>query len=270
MTDIDTHGGADTTGRTDGGGTADATDTRQVRWTDGPLLGFDTETTGVDVARDRIVTAALVRRDPGGSTEVRTWLIDPGVPIPEAASAIHGVTTEEVRAHGVQPAEALEQIAGEIAAAVRDGVPIVAFNATFDLCLLAAELRRHGLPTIEDRVGGRVVGVIDPLVLDRSEDRFRRGKRKLADLCGVYDVVDAGRLHTADVDVVATLDVLSAIARRYPHLGELGLSELHDYQADAHRRWASGFNAWRRAQGYTGQGAGEEWLVDDRAAIRTP
>ena len=70
-----------------------------MSWTDGPLLGFDTETTGVDVDNDRIVTAALVRRDATG-THVRSWLIDPGVDIPEAAAAIHGVSTEHAREHG--------------------------------------------------------------------------------------------------------------------------------------------------------------------------
>ncbi|MGO1315846.1 MAG: exonuclease domain-containing protein [Cellulomonadaceae bacterium] len=234
-------------------------------WIDGPLLGFDTETTGIDVGTDRIVTAALVHRSAAG-THVRTWLIDPGIEIPEAASAIHGVTTQEARERGEQPEVALEQIAAQIAAAVREGVPIVAFNATFDLCLLDAELRRHHLATLPQRLGGELVGVIDPLVLDRSEDRFRRGKRKLVDLCGVYGVLDSGRLHTADVDVLATLDVLTAMGHRYPHLGQMDLAGLHRYQIEAHRRWAQGFNEWRRNRGLPGPGAGEQWLVDTRGA----
>lgn len=229
-------------------------------WTDGPLLGFDTETTGVDVAHDRIVTAALVRRD-GEGTDVRTWLIDPGVPIPEAASAIHGISTEHAREHGEAPAGALTEIADTIAEAMRDGVPVVAYNAAFDLCLLEAELERHGLPTVSERLNGALVPVIDPLVLDRAEDRYRRGKRKLVDLCGVYQVVDTGHLHTADVDVVATLDVLGRIVDRFPHLGELPLAELHDYQVTAHRAWAEAFNAWRAEKGFTGEGADAAWPV---------
>lgn len=231
-----------------------------MTWTDGPLLGFDTETTGVDVDHDRVVTAALVRRDASG-THVRTWLIDPGVPIPEAASAIHGISTEHARAHGVPPAGALDEIAGLIADAMRDGVPVVAYNASYDLCLLEAELRRHGLATVEDRLGGAVRPVIDPLVLDRAEDRYRSGKRKLVDLCGVYRVVDTGSLHTADVDVVATLDVLDRIVGRFPHLGDLDLVSLHDYQITAHRAWAEAFNAWRAERGHTGPGAETTWPV---------
>lgn len=197
-----------------------------MSWIDGPLLGFDTETTGVDVDSDRIVTAALVSRDEAG-TRVRTWLLDPGVEIPEAASAIHGITTEHARTNGEPAALALEEIASALADAIGGRVPVVAYNAAFDLDILTAELRRHGLATVSERLGRDVVPVIDPLVLDRAEDRYRPGKRKLVDLCGFYQIADAGRLHTADVDVVATLDVLAAIVGRYPHLGTLELGQLH-------------------------------------------
>ena len=123
---------------------------RRMSWTDGPLLGFDTETTGIDVDNDRIVTAALVRRDETG-THIRSWLINPGIDIPEAASAIHGVSSNMRARTARQPKQALEEIASELAQAFRDGVPVVAYNATFDLCLLDAELRRHKLKTLPDR-----------------------------------------------------------------------------------------------------------------------
>lgn len=232
-------------------------------WTAGPMLGFDTETTGVDVSEDRIVSAALVRRHLG-TTEVRTWLLDPGVPIPPEASSIHGITTEVARAEGQDPAGALDEIAKELAEALSDGTPVVAYNATFDLCLLQAELRRYGLPTLEDRIGTQVAPVIDPLVLDRAVDRYRRGKRKLVDLCGVYAVVGDGALHTADVDVIATLDVLDAIVTRYPDIAARTLEDLHGYQAAEHRRWAEDFNAWRERKGLTGPGAELTWLSDHR------
>lgn len=227
-------------------------------WNDGPLLGFDTETTGLDVDTDRIVTAALVRRDAGG-THVRTWLLNPGVDIPEPAAAIHGVSTEHAKAHGVAPKAALDEIATELAEAFRAGVPVVAYNAAFDLCLLDAELRRHRLPTLPDRLLGAARPVIDPLVLDRAEDRGREGKRKLVDLCGVYEVVESGELHNADVDVVATLDVLERIVGRFPHLADLDLDTLHEYQVTAHRAWAESFNAWRTEKGLDGPGAEPTW-----------
>lgn len=236
-------------------------------WVDGPMLGFDTETTGVDVTTDRIVTAALVHRA-GTTTTVRSWLIDPGVPIPAGAAAIHGITTEHARAHGVAPAGALAQIADALAAAMLRGEPVVAFNASYDLSLLDAELRRHGLATLPERIGRQVRVVLDPLVMDRGLDRYRRGKRKLGDLCSHYAVQSSAALHTADVDVLATLDVLRAIARRFPEVAAMSLDELHDRQVLEHRSWAQNFNAWRAGQGFTGPGAELYWPV--RETVSSP
>ncbi|WP_029252232.1 exonuclease domain-containing protein [Paraoerskovia marina] len=230
-----------------------------MTWSTGPLLGFDTETTGVGVATDRIVTAALVLRE-GDTTSVRTWLIDPGVEIPTEAAAIHGISTEHAREHGRPPAEALEEIARAIAAELDRGVPVVAYNASFDLSILDAELGRHDLPTISDRIGRPVSPVIDPLVLDRGLDRYRRGKRRLGNLCDEYGVVaGAAGLHSADVDVIATLDVLAAIVARHPDVTTKALPELHEFQVAAHREWATNFNEWRRRQGFEGEGASVAW-----------
>ena len=230
----------------------------QQSWAGGPFLGFDTETTGVSPADDRIVSVALVERD-GRGTRARTWLIDPGIEIPAAASAIHGITTEHVRAHGRDPAGALSEIAGALADALHSGVPVVAFNACFDLTLLDAELTRHGLPTLSSRRGGPARPVLDPLVLDRAIARYRPGKRRLADLCAVYDVTPQAGLHSAEVDVVATLDILAAIAERHPEIASMPVEQVHTWQVTAHRAWAENFNAWRRSQGYAGTGATTWW-----------
>ena len=74
-----------------------------MSWIDDPWMGFDTETTGVRALKDRLVTAALVLRIDGASyrsgvsapDQVATWLTDPGVEIPEQATAVHGITTED-------------------------------------------------------------------------------------------------------------------------------------------------------------------------------
>ena len=230
------------------------------RWADGAVLGFDTETTGVDVETDRIVSAALVRRH-GATTTATSWLLDPGVDIPAGASAIHGITTQHARAHGRPPAGALEEIAAQLADALRRGEPVVAFNACFDLSLLDAELRRHGRPTLADRLGGAPRAVIDPLVLDRHLDPYRSGRRTLGDLCEHYRVTSTARLHTADVDVVATLDVLHAMTVRFPEVAGMSLPELFSLQVTAHGAWAEGFNAGRTTRGLTGPGADAAWPV---------
>ncbi|HLS49510.1 MAG TPA: exonuclease domain-containing protein [Actinomycetaceae bacterium] len=227
-------------------------------WVNGPWLGFDTETTGVSPQDDRIVTAALVLRDATGMRQ-RTWLIDPGVPIPQAAADVHGVTTELARERGQAPAQALEELATELAHFLAQGVPVVAFNASFDLTILEHELVRHGLPGLVQRLGRAVVPVIDPLVLDRAVDPYRKGKRRLGDLCDHYEVITDADLHTAEVDVIATLGVLEALAIRYPQVGEMALADLHAWQQGEHARWAEGFNAWRASRGLPGPGADPSW-----------
>jgi DNA polymerase-3 subunit epsilon len=229
-----------------------------MTWIDGPVVGFDTETTGVDVTSDRLVTAAVVRRV-GRTASVTSWLADPGVEIPEAAAAIHGISTAHARRFGRPPHEVLDEVAGTLADALLRGEPVVAFNASFDLSLLDAELHRHGLATLPERIGRDVRVVVDPLVLDRSLDRYRRGKRKLGDLCVHYGVRNGAALHTADVDVMATLGVLDALGRHFPELATHDLDALHDRQVVAHRDWAEGYNAWRTGQGLTGPGAEPHW-----------
>lgn len=207
-------------------------------WSRGPFLGLDTETTGVRTHRDRIVAAALVHRD-GAGTRVTTWLLDPGVDIPPAASAVHGISTERVRAAGRPPAQALEEIAGQVVAALAAGVPLVAFNASFDLAILRTELARHGLASLSDRLGAPLRPVLDPLVLDRALERDRPGPRRLGDLCAAYDLPVAADLHTAEVDVAATLDLLAALARRHPALARMPLAQVHAWQVTAHRAWVT-------------------------------
>ncbi len=225
-----------------------------VGWTSAPLLGFDTETTGTNVREDRIVTAALVHSaGPGRAAEtVATWLIDPGIDIPPAASAVHGISTEHARTYGMAPREALDEVADALADALGRGIPVVAFNASFDLQILEAELARLGLPLLAERLGHDIAPVVDPLVLDRGLDRFRKGKRTLTDLCDVYGVVQDGRLHTADVDVSATLDVLRGIIARNPDLAAAELAEVHQRQIALHRDWAENFNEFLRRKGKPG------------------
>ena len=74
-------------------------------WYEGPLAAFDTETTGVDVETDRIVSAAVVVQDaPGTRPRVTRWLVNPGVPVPAGATAVHGLTDERLQRDGRWPA----------------------------------------------------------------------------------------------------------------------------------------------------------------------
>ncbi|WP_018352600.1 exonuclease domain-containing protein [Longispora albida] len=207
-------------------------------WHRRPLAAFDVESTGVRHSVDRIVSAS-VRDTAGQSMEL---LIDPGVEIPAGATATHGITTEQARASGRQPAEALGELADTLAAYLRAGTPIVIYNAVYDLTLLESELLRHGLPSLLARAGRIEPLIIDPLVLDRHVDRYRKGGRTLEVVCAHYGVTHPGP-HRADADTQACLDLAIAIARRYPEVARMNLADLFARQAAAHAEqaayWAS-------------------------------
>jgi DNA polymerase-3 subunit epsilon len=195
-------------------------------WHRRPLAGFDTETTGRDPKEVRIVSAALVTSD----SRRWTFLIDPGVEIPAEATAIHGITTEQVREHGRAPREALDEIADLLAAQFRASVPLVVFNAPYDLTLLEAELQRHGLPALAARAP--LAPVIDPLVIDRQMDKYRKGGRTLENQCRHYGV-DISQAHDAAADALAALELAQVIGASYPAVGTMDARELHQAQA----RW---------------------------------
>lgn len=184
---------------------------------------FDLETTGVDVTQDRIVTAHVGVLDRHGrELAARDWLADPGVPIPDGAAAVHGISTEHARAHGRPAGEVVDEVIGALRMLFRQGLPIVAYNASYDFSLLAHEARRHGIPELV-----APSPVIDPLVIDKAFDRYRPGKRTLTVVADHYAVaLDAA--HEASADAVAAGRVALALAREFalPH----SATELHTRQ----------------------------------------
>ena len=209
-----------------------------MNWTNAPLAGFDLETTGVDPEQDRIVTAAVAEWD-NGPKRVRTWLADPDVEIPPGAARIHGISTERARAEGRPAAEVVAEVVAALVAAVHAGQPVVAMNAPFDLTMLEAEAERHGVRSL---FSSSVPIVLDPRVLDKNVDRYRRGRRRLEDLCTRYGVVHGGA-HDAGADAVAACAVTAAIGDEYPWIGKTSLVELHELQV----RWAADQQAGLRA-----------------------
>jgi hypothetical protein len=154
-------------------------------WWEQPALGFDTESTGLNELTDRIVTIAMVALG-GGKPSCESYTVNPGVPIPEAATAIHGITTEQAQRDGIAPPDALDATAGALALSLSKGLPVIAMNGVYDFSLLHCECVRHGVETVSSRLGGhdRLLPVVDPLVLDKHVAKFRSGGRKLPDLRG--------------------------------------------------------------------------------------
>lgn len=237
-----------------------------MAWQRELLVGFDLETTGTDPRSSRIVTAAVTEVKDGEPVRRREWLVDPGIPIPAGATAVHGITTRHAAAYGRPAAEAADQIAQALTGYWAKGVPVVVYNAPFDLSLLAAELRRYGLPSLTDRVGGGYIGpVVDPLVIDRALDRYRKGKRTLEATCAVYGVAldDA---HEAGADALAAVRVACALADRFPGRCPGELPELHQAQARWHTDWAADHTKWLRGRG----GPAAQTEVDGDWPIRKP
>lgn len=182
-----------------------------MHWFEGPLAAFDTETTGVDVEQDRIVSAALVAQDTaGGRVRVTRWLVNPGVPVPPGATEIHGLTDDHLQRNGRWPAPVMDEMARALAESCATGRPLVVMNAPFDLTLLDRELRRHRASSLTRYLDGVPMRVVDPRVLDKHLDRYRKGRRTLTDLCARYEVVLDGA-HDAAADATASLELVRAV-----------------------------------------------------------
>ncbi|MEV4287409.1 exonuclease domain-containing protein [Nonomuraea bangladeshensis] len=231
-----------------------------TNWHKGHLLAFDTETTGVDVENDRIVTAcASLINGTTGEANTKTWLANPGIDIPEGATNVHGITTEYAAEHGDDPRAVVQTLTDTLMGQVYKGVPIVGCNLQYDLTLLDRETRRHGLEPLADRFARALPFVIDVRVLDKYVDRYRKGGRKLVDLCVTYDARIDGA-HDASHDAIAAARVAYRIAARHPKIAAMQLHELHALQVKACAEQQRSFRAYREKKGDPVV-APEEWPI---------
>ncbi len=214
-------------------------------WEDGPLVGLDFETTGVDPKRDPPVQVAIVTTSAEGVLGEEVFLVDPEREIPEAAVAVHGITTERARREGRSLEEAARRVHWAMAQALSEDVPVVAMNASFDLTIAETLFRRFGLRPLDWRA------VLDPLVLDRHLDRYRPGKRRLDALCEHYRV-SLLQAHDAASDATAAVELTRRIALSYPMCGRVPASRLTRLQAAWHQEWAESYDDWRRREGLDG------------------
>lgn len=205
------------------------------------LAVFDTETTGVDTSYARIVSATIALLGPSGEVQERyDWLLDPGVEIPEPAVRVHGITTEIARASGIDAAVGVQQIVTRLFEMIERGFPLVAYNAPFDLNLLAAEAARHGVAWPSE-----LSPVVDPLILDKQLDRYRKGKRTL-EAVAAHHGVEIGNAHDAGDDAIAAGRVLQRIARKYADVIPVELDELHRAQVAWAAAQAASFQDYMR------------------------
>jgi DNA polymerase-3 subunit epsilon len=170
---------------------------------DRPLAVLDLETTGIDPKLDRIVEVSVLKLSPGGGHDHRTRRVNPGVPIPPEATAVHGISDDDVA-----DCPTFRAIAPALAKYL-EGCDLAGFNVlNYDLRLLVAEYNRAGLTF---SVAGRKV-------IDACRIFHQRERRDLTAAYKFYCGLDHEGAHGAAADVLATVAILDAQVVRYGDL----------------------------------------------------
>lgn len=168
-----------------------------------PIVFFDLETTGVNVTHDRIVEISFLKVYPNGKEEIKSRRINPEMPIPPQATAIHGITDEDVK-----DCPTFKQIAKSLADQL-EGCDLAGFNSSrFDVPLLAEEFLRAG---VEFDVSRRKF--IDVQIIFHKKEQ-----RTLEAAYDFYCHKKLENAHSAEADTRATYEVLKAQLDRYPDL----------------------------------------------------
>ena len=168
-----------------------------------PLLFFDIESTGLNVATDRIVEISAVKVFPDGHTEVKTRRINPTIPISEESRRIHGISDEDVK-----DCPTFQQIAKSLAQWMT-GCDIAGYNSLkFDIPMLAEEFLRAGVSF--DFRKRKLVDVQN--IFHKMEQRTLSAAYKF------YCHKDLENAHSAQADTMATYEILMAQLDRYPDL----------------------------------------------------
>ena len=215
---------------------------------------FDLETTGLDVTQSRIVTGFVGVLDAGGELiESHAWIADPGIDIPAAAANVHGFTTERARAEGRPAAEVVSEIVDRLRELFAEGTPVVAYNASYDFSLLHHDAIRNGVVPLDFPRP-----IVDPLVIDKQVDTYRKGSRTLQAACDLYGV-DLGSAHDSEADSVGAGRVFKAIQEKFGESPEMQLSpdELHDAQINWAKAQAESFAKWLAGKGETSRRVGD-------------
>ena len=170
-----------------------------------PIAFIDLETTGTNVAADRIVELAIVKIMPDGSRVTKRKIINPGIPIPKSSSDIHGITDEMVK-----DAPTFKQSANEIKQFL-ENCDLGGYNSNrFDVPVLMEEFLRAELD----------VDLSDRRMVDVQHIFYQMEPRTLSAAYRFYCQKDLENAHSAEVDINATIEVLEAQLGRYDKLGK--------------------------------------------------
>ena len=167
-----------------------------------PIIFFDLETTGLDIAKDRIVELCYIRVEPNGNEEARSMRINPEMHIPEVASSVHGITDDDVK-----DCPTFADVAPQLAATF-EGCDLAGFNSNrFDLPLLAEEFMKAGVN----------IDLSHVQAIDVQNIYHKLEKRTLAAAYKFYCGRDLENAHSALADTQATYEVLHSQLDHYPN-----------------------------------------------------
>ncbi len=179
-----------------------------------PLVFFDLETTGINIATDRIVELCYIKVYPNGNEESKSMRINPEMHIPEASSAIHGIYDEDVK-----DCPTFKQIARELANAI-EGCDLAGFNSNrFDIPMLAEEFLRAEIDFDMTR----------RKFIDVQNIYHKLEKRTLSAAYKFYCGKDLENAHSALADTQATYEVLQAQLDKYPNELQNDMQFLADF-----------------------------------------
>ena len=169
-----------------------------------PIVFIDLETTGINLATDRVIEIAIVKILPDKTRVVKHKIVNPQMPIPKASSAIHGITDDKVK-----DAPTFKEVANELKQFI-DNADLSGYNSNrFDIPLLMEEFLRAGI----------TFDMTNRRMLDVQQIFHMMEKRTLGAAYKFYcekELIDA---HSAEADASATWEILEAQLGRYEHLG---------------------------------------------------
>nr|WP_298994065.1 3'-5' exonuclease [uncultured Polaribacter sp.] len=190
-----------------------------------PIVFFDLETTGVNIATDRIVEISILKVFPNGNKESKTWLVNPEVEIPKEAAEIHGITNEKVV---TEPT--FKELALEVSKMI-EGCDLAGFNSNrFDIPLLAEELMRAGID----------FDMNDRKAVDVQTIFHKKEQRTLSAGYQFYCGKELEGAHGAEADTNATYEILLAQIEKYDDL-ENDVKSLSEFSTHGKRGDFAGF-----------------------------
>ncbi|SDS21890.1 DNA polymerase-3 subunit epsilon [Polaribacter sp. KT25b] len=190
-----------------------------------PIVFFDLETTGINIATDKIVEISILKVFPNGNKESKTWLVNPEMEIPKESSEIHGITNEKVASEPT-----FKELANKVNELIGDA-DLAGFNSNrFDIPLLAEELMRAGIDF--DMKNRKAIDV--QVIFHKKEQRTLSAGYQF--YCGK----ELEGAHGAEADTNATYEILLAQVDKYGDIGN-SVDTLSEYSTHGERADFAGF-----------------------------